>query len=174
MLIFVTPQFPSDKCDVTATQIADDWLVQFGAEFLNPRREHCQTHRRLLNFLKFPHAGQGGTGYTERLSSLGGCPPVSDRGGAPLELRHTVQIWLSRCFYRVEGIFDGTQVQRQRTLSFTDSAISCQLSGYLLGLGIAVKAHLSKIWRSLCYRSKFHPQLLAVKVNFNVALILPQ
>jgi hypothetical protein len=36
MLIFVTPQFPSDKCDVTATQIADDWLVQFGAEFLNP------------------------------------------------------------------------------------------------------------------------------------------
>jgi hypothetical protein len=48
------------------------------------------------------------------------------------------------------------------------------LSGYLFGLGIAVKAHLSKIWRSLCYRSKFHSKLLAVKVNFNAFLILPQ
>jgi hypothetical protein len=50
----------------------------------------------------------GDTRYTKRLSSLGGCPPVSDCGGAPLELRHTVQIWLSRLVYRVEGIVDGT------------------------------------------------------------------
>ena len=40
--------------------------------------------------------------------------------------------------------------QRQPAFSFTESAISCQLSGYLFGLGIAVKAHFFKIWRSLC------------------------
>jgi len=64
--------------------------------------------------------------------------------------------------------------QRHPAFSLTDSAISDQLSGYLFGLGIAVKAYLFKIGRSLCYQSKFHPQLLAVKVNFNVALIFPQ
>ena len=53
MLIFVTSQPSSDKCDVTTTPIADYGLVQFGAKFLKPRRERCQTHRRLLNFLKF-------------------------------------------------------------------------------------------------------------------------
>ena len=53
MLIFVTSQSQSDKCDMTTTPIADDGLVQFGAKFLKPRRERCQTHRRILNFLKF-------------------------------------------------------------------------------------------------------------------------
>jgi hypothetical protein len=72
------------------------------------------------------------------------------------------------------GRIHGTQAQRHPAFSFTESAMSPQLSGYLFGLGIAVKAHLSKIWRSLCYRSKFHPKLLAVNVNFNAVLILPQ
>ncbi len=92
----------------------------------------------------------GDTRYTERLSSLGDCPPVSDCDGAPPKLKHTVQIWLSRFVYRVGvyrvgGIVDGTQAQRYPAFSLTESAISCQLSGYLFGLGIAVKAHLSKI-----------------------------
>jgi hypothetical protein len=72
------------------------------------------------------------------------------------------------------GRIHGTQAQRHPAFSFTESAMSPQLSGYLFGLGIAVKAHLSKIGRSLCYRSKFHPKLLAVNVNFNAVLILPQ
>ncbi|MEG3900878.1 MULTISPECIES: hypothetical protein [unclassified Microcoleus] len=55
----------------------------------------------------------GDTRYTERLSFLGDCPPVSDCDGAPLKLRHIVQIWLSRFVYRVGvyrvgGIVDGT------------------------------------------------------------------
>jgi hypothetical protein len=72
------------------------------------------------------------------------------------------------------GRIHGTQAQRHPAFSFTESAMSPQLSGYLFGLGIAVKAHLFKIGRSLCYRSKFHPKLLAVNVNFNAVLILPQ
>ena len=149
----------------------------FGSRYPNP--SHHQGTGIIAPVIRWTARGcdrKGDTRYTERLSSLGDCPPVFDCGGAPLELMHTVQIWLSRFVYRAGGIVDGTQAQRQRALSFIDSAISCQLSGYLLGLGIAVKAHLSKILRSLCYRSesKFNSKLSAVNLNFNAFLILPQ
>jgi len=51
---------------------------------------------------------KGDTQYKGLLSFLDGCPPVSDCDGAPLKLRHIVQIWLSRFVYRVGGIVDGT------------------------------------------------------------------
>jgi len=129
--------------------------VLFGSRYPNP--SHHQGTGIIAPAIRWTACGcgrTGGTRYTERLSFLGGCPPVSGCDDAPPKLKHSVQIWLNRFVYRVGGIVDDTQAQRQSAVSFTENAISCQLSGYLFGLGIAVKAHVSKIGRSLCYRSE--------------------
>ena len=81
----------------------------FGSRYPNPLH-HRGTATTALE-IRWTDRGcgrKGDTRYTERLSFQGGCPPVSDCGGAQLELRHTVVIWLSRLVCRAGGIVAGT------------------------------------------------------------------
>jgi hypothetical protein len=80
----------------------------FGSRY--PNLSHHQGTRIIALEIRWTARGcdrKGDTRYTKRLSFLGDYPLVSDCDDAPLELKHIVQIWLSRFVYRVEGIVDG-------------------------------------------------------------------
>jgi hypothetical protein len=82
--------------------------VLFGSRYPNP--SHHRGTGIIAPAIRWTARGcdrKGDTRYTKRLSSLGGCPPVSGCDDAPLELRHIVQIWLSRFVCRVGGIVGG-------------------------------------------------------------------